>query len=155
MSGEIAVRPMRSADVERVLEIAAELRNLPNWSRAAYLTAMDPLAQPRRVALVAADGADDSPIGFAIANVVPPAAELETIAVAERYQRSGWAGVLLKELFEKLRQVAAAEVYLEVRESNEAAIRVYRRAGFVEAGHRKAYYADPVEDATVMRLTLA
>jgi ribosomal-protein-alanine N-acetyltransferase len=155
MSGAIAIRPMRSSDVERVLQIAAEVKNTPQWSRVAYLTAMNPLAQPRRLALVAVDRVDDSPIGFAVANVVPPVAELETIAVAEPYQRRGYAGALLEQLFAQLRQAGAVEVFLEVRMSNDAAIRVYRRAGLVEDGRRKGYYADPAEDATVMRRTFS
>jgi [ribosomal protein S18]-alanine N-acetyltransferase len=155
MSGEILIRQMRTDDIERVLEIAAGLKNMPHWPRIAYLTALDPHAQPRRVSLVAVDTKSDLPIGFAIANLVPPGAELETIAMAAEHQRRGWAGALLERLFEELRLDGVKEIWLEVRVSNEAAFRVYRRAGLVEAGTRKGYYADPVEDATVMRLTFS
>ena len=41
---------------------------------------------------------------------------------------------------------------LEVRESNEAAIRLYERLGFRRAGKRRGYYDDPPEDAVLMRL---
>ena len=39
---------------------------------------------------------------------------------------------------------------LEVRRSNTAALRLYAKAGFVEAGVRRNYYTQPVEDALVL-----
>ena len=47
------------------------------------------------------------------------------------------------------------QVDLEVRASNEAALRLYRRAGFRAIGRRRGYYADPIEDAVLLRLDLA
>ena len=41
--------------------------------------------------------------------------------------------------------------FLEVRASNAAAIQLYESAGFHRAGRRPDYYADPAEDAIVMR----
>jgi ribosomal-protein-alanine N-acetyltransferase len=155
MSGrEVLIRPMRAADVTRVLEISEHLANTPRWSRSAYLTALNPDAVPRRVALVAADPQQDVPVGFAIASVLAPSAELETVAVAREMQRRGVASEVLERLWAEIREAGATEMCLEVRVSNGAAIHLYRRAGFVEIGRRKAYYADPVEDATVMRITL-
>jgi ribosomal-protein-alanine N-acetyltransferase len=46
------------------------------------------------------------------------------------------------------------EVLLEVRRSNVAAQGFYRSVGFVEEGRRPGYYADPIEDAVLMRLRL-
>ena len=53
------------------------------------------------------------------------------------------------------RQVGAEEVGLEVRASSDAAIRLYRRAGFAPYGLRPGYYTDPWEDGLLMRLALA
>jgi [ribosomal protein S18]-alanine N-acetyltransferase len=53
---------------------------------------------------------------------------------------------------ERVKERGAHELFLEVRESNEAAQRVYRERGFVVVGRRKSYYSAPVEDALVMRL---
>lgn len=148
------IRPMRSADVDRVREIAENLKNTPHWPRTAYLAALDPHAAPRRVALVAVETLSDLPVGYAIAGLVPPGAELESIAVAGDRQRRGLGRGLLLRLFDVLQQDSIEEVWLEVRVSNKAAISLYRRAGFVENGVRKAYYVDPAEDAAVMRLTM-
>lgn len=155
MTEEVLIRQMRVADIERVLEIVEGLKSTPHWPRMAYLTALDPYAQPRRLALVAGQGADGAPIGFAIASLVLPSAELEIIGVAAEHQRRGWGGKLLEHLLEELRQMGVKEMWLEVRVSNGAAIRMYRRAGLVEIGYRKGYYTDPAEDATVMQITIS
>jgi len=146
---------MRPSDVDRVVEIATGLKSTAQWPRAAYLTALNPQAEPRRLALVAVEAASDLPVGFAIAELVPPGAELESMAVAESWQRRGLARGLLLRLFEMLKRDGIEEVWLEVRVSNKAAIGLYHRAGFVENGTRKDYYADPIEDASVMGLTMS
>lgn len=149
------IRPMRAEDIERVLIIAASVKNAPHWPRSAYLSALDPRANPLRVALVATDFSGKRPVGFVIASLVPPGAELETISVATECQRQGTGGALLRNLVDALRRYGVQELWLEVRPSNLAAIALYHRAGFVENGVRNRYYVDPVEDATVMKLTMS
>ena len=94
-------------------------------------------------------------VGFAVASVVSPEAELETIAVAAEAQRRGVGERLLGALVEELRAERVAELLLEVRASNAAAIGFYRVRGFEEAGRRARYYAEPEEDAVLMRMKLA
>jgi ribosomal-protein-alanine N-acetyltransferase len=48
----------------------------------------------------------------------------------------------------------ATRLDLEVRASNAAAIRLYARAGFLEIGHRRAYYISPEDDAVLMQVKL-
>jgi ribosomal-protein-alanine N-acetyltransferase len=48
----------------------------------------------------------------------------------------------------------ATDVYLEVRDSNYRARRLYGSCGFKEVGRRRSYYRLPVEDAIVLRRTL-
>ena len=48
----------------------------------------------------------------------------------------------------------ARECYLEVRQSNATAQRIYRAMGFLPVGVRRRYYAEPIEDAVVMRARL-
>lgn len=61
---------------------------------------------------------------------------------------------MLIELVSTAREVGCPDVLLEVRQSNEAAQRLYARHGFVTIGRRRRYYQAPPEDAVVMRLTL-
>ncbi|HUD75342.1 MAG TPA: ribosomal protein S18-alanine N-acetyltransferase [Terracidiphilus sp.] len=93
-------------------------------------------------------------VGFAVASLLPPEAELETIAVASTAQRHGLARRLFVELAAKLVAAQITEVFLEVRASNQPALGLYRRLGFTETGRRVRYYHDPVEDAVLMRLRL-
>jgi ribosomal-protein-alanine N-acetyltransferase len=94
-------------------------------------------------------------LGFAVASLLPPQAELETIAVATKWQRRGVARRILTAMTEELRKAMITEVLLEVRASNSAALAFYRALGFAIAGRRPLYYADPIEDAVLMELRLA
>ena len=152
------IRRMSPEDLDRVMEIAASLKDAPQWPREAYTAAldMDPNqdATPRRIALVTDGGQAGKVMGLAVASLIPPQAELETIAVDAHYQRSGLARGLFAELADRLRLAGVTEIILEVRASNERALGLYRRLGFVEIGRRPGYYQAPAEDAILMRLEL-
>jgi ribosomal-protein-alanine N-acetyltransferase len=53
------------------------------------------------------------------------------------------------------RELAAHEIWLEVRESNARALRLYEECGFLVTGRRAGYYADPAEDAVLMRCQIS
>lgn len=152
LAENVKIRQMTAVDVVRVLEIAASLPELPHWPESAYLRALNLESTPRRIALVAA--APEEVEGFTVASLLPPQAELESIAVAAGSQRRGFGRMLFDALLSELRTAGALEITLEVRASNHAALAFYGRAGFVQTGTRRAYYTDPVEDAVLMRLDL-
>jgi ribosomal-protein-alanine N-acetyltransferase len=93
-------------------------------------------------------------VGFLIARLLAPEAELETIGVATEGQRRGTGRRLLGAMVEELREAGVHEAILEVRASNQAALRFYRELGWRETGRRQRYYADPEEDAVLMSLRL-
>lgn len=148
------IRPLVPADLPRVLEIAAGLKDAPQWTEAAWLHALDSAVSPRRVALAAVEPADGALLGFAVTSLMPPQAELETIAVAGESQRRGIGGTLLNALAAQLDCEGIEEFWLEVRESNRAALALYRLAGFAQTGRRKNYYRDPEEDGLLLTLRL-
>src|SRR5579863_2540153 len=148
------IRPMTAADLTQVLEIAASLPELPHWPESAYLTALDPSATPRRIALVAF-AEPDCIDGFVVASLLPPQAALESIGVPAGSQRQSFGRMLFNELAKELRKAGIVEVALEVRASNHAALAFYRSQGFGQTGLRRAYYIDPVEDAVMMKLDLS
>jgi len=153
----VQIRRMTAADVGRVLEIAASLPEAPHWPESAYLDALNPESTPRRIALVAAGpapAASSRVEGFTVASLLPPQAELESIAVAAGSQRRGLGRMLFDALVNELRPEGVLEMTLEVRASNHAALAFYRCAGFGQTGLRRAYYTDPIEDAALMRLDL-
>lgn len=156
MSGDASALPfraMRADDLPRVLEIERALKDAPQWSLRAWKRAVDPEAARKRIAVVAEDRRAGI-VGFAVASVVAPEAELESIAVAAEWQRRGVARRMLGALADTLRRAGAWEMFLEFRASNLAAHRLYVDLGFEETGRRARYYANPEEDAVLMRLRL-
>jgi ribosomal-protein-alanine N-acetyltransferase len=146
------IRRMCEADLDQVIAIAASLRDVPHWPRAPYVSALDPGATPRRIALMAESPGEGAALGFAVVCLLPPQSELETIAVAAAEQRQGVGRKLISALREELEAAGVREVFLEVRASNQRAIGFYRSLGWNETGRRPRYYADPEEDAVLMNL---
>jgi len=66
----------------------------------------------------------------------------------------GLGRTLFDALVKELRAADVAEIVLEVRASNHDALAFYRSAGFSQTGLRRAYYVDPIEDASLMRFRL-
>ena len=88
------------------------------------------------------------PIGFISRSTVLDETEITNIAIVPTYQHQGHAYWLLTACLARL---TAGAVFLEVRASNLAAQRLYRRCGFERIAIRQAYYQDPEEDAWIMR----
>jgi ribosomal-protein-alanine acetyltransferase len=149
---EVPIRRMAAADIDRIVELAQRVSGAPQWPRAAYLRALDPDAAPPRIALVAKDRG--ALAGFAVASLLPPQAELETIVVSPERQRQGTGAHLLAALVCELQLAGVRELQLEVRALNAPALAFYHRSGFVKTGLRPRYYADPEEDAVLMGLNL-
>ena len=72
-----------------------------------------------------------------------------------RRRRRGHAARLIEHAILVARRAGCLRLLLEVRRSNQAAIRLYRKYGFRPIGVRAHYYANEHEDAIVMRLSLA
>jgi [ribosomal protein S18]-alanine N-acetyltransferase len=152
----VEIRRMTAADLDRVLAIAQNLPQTTHWPQSAWLNAInsqfEPESTPRRIALVAANRQPGSILGFAVASLLPPQAELETIAVAPESQRLGLGQRLFQALAAELKAAGVDDVLLEVRASNQTAQAFYQALGFVKTRLRPGYYADPIEDAVLMRL---
>ena len=153
-SEDLQIRGMTRGDLDRVIEIAQSLKESPHWPRDAYLAALDPEGMPQRVAFVATKVAG-AVVGFAVASLLPPQAELEMIAVVAEEKRHGVARCLFEELANEIRRAHVTEIILEVRASNYPAIGLYRSLGFRQTSSRPCYYADPVEDAVLMSEQIA
>jgi ribosomal-protein-alanine N-acetyltransferase len=80
--------------------------------------------------------------------------EIANLAVAPSGWGSGTGRRLLNAALAEALARGAAAVYLEVRDSNDRARRLYHSSGFEEVGRRRRYYRRPVEDAIVLRRTL-
>ncbi len=87
--------------------------------------------------------------GYIVTQWVLDEVHILNVAVDKTVRRKGIASALLDFLFERAAKQKMSDVYLEVRESNEAARALYGRYGFAELGIRKSYYHDG-ENALVM-----
>ncbi len=76
--------------------------------------------------------------------------QITNIAVHPDHRRKGLGLTIVRALLRHAKDCRLDSVSLEVRASNEAAIALYRQAGFTEAGRRKGFYQRPTEDALVM-----
>ncbi len=152
--GELEIRRLAEGDLDSVINLASVLEEAPHWPRQLYEEALRADSVRPRIALVVCDRGRGEVVGFALASLVPPEAELETIAVAARFQRCGVGRQLLAALVRELQQVRVQELLLEVRASNHPAIRFYRAQNFKQTGIRTRYYIDPQEDAVLMSLQL-
>jgi len=75
---------------------------------------------------------------------------VNNLAVDPPWRRRGVASALLTFVLEAAAAEGATRATLEVRRSNEPALRLYERFGFAYAGVRTAYYRQPIEDALVL-----
>jgi ribosomal-protein-alanine N-acetyltransferase len=83
---------------------------------------------------------DRPPAGFSLVRAVAGEAELLLLAIAPAARRGGLGGGLLAAAMRDARSAGAGAMFLEVREDNHAARRLYSRGGFVEVGRRPGYY---------------
>jgi len=138
--------------LERVCPTAA------HWTEARYRQAVQPGFEQRFVLVAEAPlprSEQQHLFGFLVARRVGPEWELENIVVAPAARRNGLGTELLEALITAARETKGESVFLEARESNTAARKLYERFGFEQSGRRKAYYANPREDALVYRLQIA
>ena len=89
--------------------------------------------------------------GYVGSQTVMGETDMMNVAVHPLRRNQGIATALIVGLVEELRRQGSHCLTLEVRASNETAIRVYERLGFTELGRRKNYYRNPREDALILR----
>jgi ribosomal-protein-alanine N-acetyltransferase len=146
--GELEIRRLSYADLPQV--IAIERRSFPTpWSLAMFVLE---LSKPSGICLAAARGGEL--IAYLVCSRYDRVWHLMNVAVEPTERRQGIATVLLQQLLDRVDD-EGAQYTLEVRQSNEEAIELYRRFGFRAAGLRRRYYQDNGEDALIMWRTPA
>ena len=81
--------------------------------------------------------------GFAFVQIAGPEAELLTIAVHPNARRSGEGSTVLAKVLNVAKADNCEEIFLEVVDTNTAAIALYHRHGFKDRAARKEYYNGP------------
>jgi ribosomal-protein-alanine N-acetyltransferase len=89
-------------------------------------------------------------VGFILSRLVLDEAEILSVAVASAWRGRGLARQLLDTNLRRLAARGTRSVFLEVDESNVAARRLYRGAGFREVGRRESYYSATRDSAAII-----
>jgi ribosomal-protein-alanine N-acetyltransferase len=142
----LELRRLEMRDLDRIEEIERESYPTP-WSRSMFA---GELAKPSSVCLGAFDTERDVLVGYLIISRYVDAWHVMNVAVEPSERRRGIAQNLLERLFELTANDSRRGYTLEVRVSNENAIRLYERLGFQARGLRRGYYTDNREDALIM-----
>ncbi|WP_210009141.1 ribosomal protein S18-alanine N-acetyltransferase [Aquirhabdus parva] len=147
-----AIRVMQAQDVSAVAAIEQQVEYHP-WTANQF---HESLNAGQRCTVIT-DG--QQVVGFCILQPVLDEANLLLMAIDPALQGQGLGYLLLEESIERLGE-GCVMIFLEVRQSNQAAIGLYQKAGFHQMGIRKNYYladrahfASGKEDAVLMALT--
>jgi ribosomal-protein-alanine N-acetyltransferase len=100
---------------------------------------------------------DETVIGYGVMSVVIDESHILNLCIDPKWQRNGLGNKMIRRLLKIARQHGAETAFLEVRSSNQAALKLYQELGFVEVGQRKDYYPSVNqgrENALVMSLEL-
>ncbi len=142
---------MTPEDLDEILAIERSSFTMP-WTRDQFAREIEnPISHPYALHVVERGG--ELRLGaYIIFWIVYDEAHILDLAVSADLRRRGVATWLFKRVMDMFHEAYVAGVFLEVRKSNAAAIRLYRNFGFKESYERKNYYGD--EDALVMTLVL-
>lgn len=127
------------------------------WSRKGFaeILALDGI-------LLGVANVDNRPAALVVVRTVLDEAEILTICVDPVHQGQGIARNMLGATIAQLARTFVRRIFLEVREGNGVALALYRAAGFVEDGRRRAYYSSReagsngrAEDALLLSLNIS
>ena len=144
----IDVDLMRRDDLTEILAIERDAFTSP-WTEGMFL---DELRTTQAQCLVVRACMTGKVLiaGYIIFWMVADETHLHNLAVRKEFRRQGLAASLLRLMKEIAAGVGIEKQTLEVRETNLAAIELYRKCGFVVKGRRPKYYTDTQEAALIM-----
>lgn len=140
----VTIRLMEERDTAPAAELEKRVFSQP-WSEKAFTDTVD---NDDYIFIVAEH--DSRIVGYIGCIVSLDGADITNIAVEPDYRRLGIANELIKQLILLLVQRGTGTLYLEVRQSNVGAQRLYEQNGFEQIGLRKNFYQKPSEDALLM-----
>lgn len=141
----LQIRRMTLEDVPVVRDILQQAPEAADWSVASIRTLLEG-SQTLALVSIRAEQISGCIFGARIDNQ----AEILNLAVLPIHRRKGDGSNLVRALIAEWELHSAPRIFLEVRESNAGAIKLYEGIGFQQAGRRKKYYSAPEEDALVL-----
>ena len=141
-------RPASMDDVSAIVEIEKTTNQIP-WTKTQFISSMEAghyltvLLQEKEI------------IGFAIYSPIVPESHLLNIAIDTMHQGKGLGKELLQQVIYHNKIIGVKVISLEVRVSNQIAINLYEKGGFIKDAIRPDYYSGPPkEDALLMSLKI-
>jgi [ribosomal protein S18]-alanine N-acetyltransferase len=148
------IAPMTESDLDDVCALAEASFMVP-WTRWIF---EEELGRPFAVLRVLRSCPGGPLVAFVSTWIVRDELHVLNLATHPAVRRRGYGWLLMHEVLALAQAQGVRYVTLEVRRSNAAAIKLYRKLDFESIGIRPRYYADTVseqgEDAIVMMKTL-
>ena len=140
----IHIREMTLDDVEQVYRLEESIFSIP-WSKTSFENSI----KGKDTLFIVAEK-EEKIVGYLGMYLFSQEADISNVAVSKEYRRQHIANQLLEYILTQAKARGVKNVTLEVRETNVAAIKLYEKKGFCEAGIRKNYYKEPTENALIM-----
>lgn len=141
---KVNIRQMNIDDTLQVYNIEKMIFSLP-WSQKSFMEACQ---KPENIYLVAL--IEGQVVGYCGMWTVMEEGNITNMAVAWQHRRNGIAFLLMKEMERIAAPKGITAFFLEVRESNVNAIKLYEKMEYKSIGIRKNFYEKPVENAIIM-----
>lgn len=145
MEKTFIIRQMTEDDVAAVAAMESENFSRP-WSYDAFLKT---LSDENYIVMIAKE--TDALLGYCVLLCMGEEADITNVCTAPAARGRGVATGMLTALMEAGKDCGVLEFFLEVRESNTPARKLYTKLGFEEIGLRKNYYEQPKEHAVLMK----
>ena len=143
--------PMKPGDLDEIMEIEKVSFRAP-WSRQVFVEELE--REWAHVDVLRPRAAPSKVIAFVNYWLVRDEVHVLNVATHPEARRQGHAARLIEHVIAFAHRQKCRYLTLEVRRSNQPAIRLYRKYGFRPVGIRPNYYGEDNEDAIVMLLEL-
>ncbi len=140
----MTIEPMTVDDISQVAEIERQIFSIP-WSEKAFKDSME---SDNTIYIVAKE--DNNVAGYAGMYLSFEEGNITNVAVNPSGRRKGIGEKIVRDILNRAYEKGVRDVFLEVRETNSAAIALYEKIGFKEEGIRKNFYEKPKENALIM-----
>ena len=141
---ELVIKPLTEEYVDQVCVLEEEAFSMP-WHRESFLEMIENVNACYLVGIIN----NQVVASCGLRNIVGDG-EITNVVTAADMRGKGIGKMMLLKLMEQGIQMGVEAFTLEVRMSNEAAIHLYEKLGFVTEGIRKNFYEEPKEDALIM-----
>lgn len=141
----IEIKPLATEHVPQIAQLETVCFSDP-WSERSIASELN-----NRLSLWLVATCGETVVGYVGSQIVLGEADMMNLAVAPEYRRAGLGERLVNALIAALKERDCHCLILEVRASNDAAINLYNKLGFVQVGRRPNYYFHPKEDALILR----